>query len=199
MEVNPMRTKLRMQETIENAFIAGLLLTGSVEGAENAILESVRVSCPDDMYGETLFRRALHHSIDQQMDTAGRQNELDRAKAILPFELRCVMNLSKRLRYCYVLRILVGLPKEVCAWLLHLTISQIDEHTCAAMLALPLIQQEEPRDAEGHTERKIIRKHPGLVFNSRRSFRSKTTNQRMHVPVYTSAKVIQFDRDARNF
>ena len=39
-----MMMKFKMHETLENAFIAGLLLTGSVERAEAAILESVRMA-----------------------------------------------------------------------------------------------------------------------------------------------------------
>src|SRR5579862_4512223 len=144
-----MTTRFKIHETLENAFIAGLLLTGSVERAEAAILESVRISCPDDLFSEALFRRTVHYLIEPQKNesTAEQQKDLDRAASILPFELRCVLSLPRDLRYCYVLRVLVGLPREVCAWLLHLNTSQVEERTRAAMLELPLIQQR----SEEHT------------------------------------------------
>lgn len=193
-----MTTKLRMHETIENAFIAGLLLTGSVERAEKAILESVKMACPDELYGKALFRRALRHSIDQQMDAeCKRKNDLDRAKSILPFELSCVLGLAQPLRSCYVLRILVGLPREVCAWLLHLEILEVDQQTRAAIVELPLVQQRERDHAEKNITRKSIRKGPHLLSGRRRSLRRPFAQP--PVSVFTSTKIIQFDRQANNY
>jgi hypothetical protein len=51
----------------------------------------------------------------------------------LPFELGCVLHLQPDLRHCYVLRILVGLSREVCAWLLHTDVEQISQRTQSAV------------------------------------------------------------------
>ena len=192
-------TKFKMHETVENAFIAGLLLTGSVERAETAILESVRMSCPDDIFGESLFRRVVHYSIDQQVNGTNKPGELDRASSILPFELRCVLSLSQQLRYCYVLRILIGLPREVCAWLLHLEMSQIDQHTCTAILKLPHIQQRARCSSATGFTKNISTRGTGVPASSRRASRATSFNQRTPVTFFTSTKIIQFNKQAENF
>jgi len=193
-------TKFKMNETLEDAFIAGLLLTGSVERAEAAVLESVRMSCPDDLFSQSLFRRAVHYSIDQCIELKNkRHSDLDRARSILPFELRCVLNLSQQLRYCYVLRMLIGLSREVCAWLLHMDTSQVDLHTCAAMLELPLIQHQERCLADVSSAKKIAAKVKDALPNSRRASLSKQLGQRTPVSFFTSTKIIQFNKQAENF
>ena len=150
-----MTEKLKLHESLENAFIVGLLLTGSIQLAERLVLESVEPPCPDDLLSEALFRRVIHDSIQiQPPETPDLQgNQLESAASILPFELQCVLSLSDNLRHCYVLRMLVGLPREVCAWLLHQEIWQVDQFTCAAMIALPLIQKRKSsRETYAKTE-----------------------------------------------
>ncbi len=195
-----MTTKFKMHETLENAFIAGLLLTGSVERAEAAVLESVRMSCPDDLFSEALFRRTVHCSIEPQNEfPAERQKELDRAASILPFELRCVLNLSRNLRYCYVLRILLGLPREVCAWLLHLDTSQVEQRTCAAILELPLIQQKAGRSLETTSTKKLVPEKTIASSNVRRLPRTrKPYTHQSHMAFFTTTKIIQFNKPLRN-
>ena len=63
------------------------------------------------------------------------------ASSMLPFELRHVLHLPTALRHCFVLRFLVGLPREDCARLLHLEIRQVDERARTAMLELPTIHR----------------------------------------------------------
>ena len=128
---------LLIRETLENAFIVGLLLTGSVERTEIAILESVRLSCPDNLFGEKLFRRVIHCSLEMESDFSIKKwTELNHALSILPFELRCVLTLPQDIRHCFVMRILLGLPREVCAWLLHIDIPQVNQRTQTAVLEL---------------------------------------------------------------
>ena len=40
-----MTEKLKLHESLENAFIVGLLLTGSIQLAETVVLESVEPPC----------------------------------------------------------------------------------------------------------------------------------------------------------
>jgi hypothetical protein len=193
-----MMMKFKMDETLENAFVAGLLLTGSVERAEAAILESVRMSCPDDLFGEALFRRAVHYSIDQQVEVSSKkQKELAGAASVLPFELRCVLSLSQNLRYCYVLRVLVGLPREVCAWLLHLDTSQVDLHTCAAMLELPLIHQRGRRGSEINSMKRLVTDRTKASSNARRFPHSRSPYvQQTPVTLFRSTKIIHFNKES---
>ena len=194
-----MTTKFKLHETLENAFIAGLLLTGSIEQAETAVLESVRMTCPDDLFGETLFRRAVHYAIDPQIEVSDKsQKEADRAASILPFELRCVLKLSKHMRYCYVLRVLVGLPREVCGWLLHLDTPQVEQRTCAAILELPLIQQREHRASAPKRPRLAIDKMPASPNAGRFSGGRRSGPTQPAVTFFTSAKIIEFNRPVEN-
>jgi hypothetical protein len=122
-------------ETIENAFIVGLLLTGSIEQAERAIVDSIHCSETKDVCGQRVFRRVIQWAVDPQEHRSRRV--IDEASVrILPFELGCVLHLPPDLRHCYVLRILVGLSREVCAWLLHTDVEQISQRTQSAVSGL---------------------------------------------------------------
>jgi hypothetical protein len=122
-------------ETIENAFIVGLLLTGGIEQAERAIVDSIHCSETEDVCGQRVFRRVIQWAVDPQEQRSCRV--IDEASVrILPFELGCVLHLPPDLRHCYVLRILVGLSREVCAWLLHTDVEQISQRTQSAVNSL---------------------------------------------------------------
>jgi hypothetical protein len=125
-------------ETIENAFIVGLLLTGSIEKAERAIVDSIRCTETEDVCGRRVFRRVIQWAVDPQDQRS--RGVIDEASVrILPFELGCVLHLPSDLRHCYVLRILVGLSREVCAWVLHTDLEQISQRTQSAVNGLAQI------------------------------------------------------------
>jgi len=128
--------------TVDRVFITAILLTASAERAEAAILESTRANDLDSMSDEALVREAVNAAINAQGEiSAPTLRDLERASSMLPFELRRVLHLKQPLRHCFVLRFLVGLPRESCARLLHLDMSQVDERARAAMLQLPTIQR----------------------------------------------------------
>ena len=131
-----------LPNTIGKAFLTALLLTGSPERAEAAILEGNRVTHLDNASGEAFLRGAVNAAVEPPSETSEQLPEdLERASSMLPFELRRVLHLPQALRHCLVLRFLVGLPREVCARLLHLEIRQVDERARTAMLELPTIQK----------------------------------------------------------
>jgi hypothetical protein len=196
-----MTPKFKLHESLENAFIVGLLLTRSVQRAETAVLDSVKPPCPDDLYSEALFRRVILHSIDMQSIEPPRrqQKELEEAASILPFELQCVLNLSTNLRHCYVLRILVGLNRDVCSWLLHLDTSQVDEYTCAAMLELPLVQERASCRRGAAPSRNYFEDHLDVAVNVRRVTHAYTPrNQEIPTVLLTNTKIINIDRRKTN-
>jgi hypothetical protein len=126
-----------MYEMLDRTFTTALLLTGSAERAEEAILESIRSLELDDAPVDALFRGAVNASIQPRNEIAEqRREELEHASSILPAELRRVLLLPQDLRHCYVLRLLAGFPREDCASLLHSEIHQVDEGTCTAAQAL---------------------------------------------------------------
>lgn len=122
---------------IQRTFMTSLLLSGSTERAEAAVLEAIRCLDSGDASGETLLWRAIEAAIAPPPRVDMRPtSENDSAAASLPRELRRVLRLTTVLRQCFVLRIFAGLPREVCAHLLHLDVCQVDEGTCAAAQAL---------------------------------------------------------------
>lgn len=129
------QSALLQLETIENAFIVGLLLTGSIEQAERAIVDSIHCSETEYVCGQRVFRRVIQWAVDPQEQRSCRV--IDEASVrVLPFELGRVLHLPPGLRHCYVLRILVGLSREVCAWLLHVDVEQIGHRTQSAVNGL---------------------------------------------------------------
>lgn len=129
------QSALLQLETIENAFIVGLLLTGSIEQAERAIVDSIHCSETEYVCGQRVFRRVIQWAVDPQEQRSRRV--IDEASVkVLPFELGRVLHLPPGLRHCYVLRILVGLSREVCAWLLHVDVEQIGHRTQSAVNGL---------------------------------------------------------------
>ncbi|MBZ5593524.1 MAG: hypothetical protein LAP39_14875 [Acidobacteriia bacterium] len=131
-----------LHHMVSTAFLTALLLTGSAERAEAALLQAKGVLGLDNTSGEALLRRAVNAAIEPPLETVEQPSEdLERASSSLPCELRRVLHLRPALRHCFVLRFLVGLPREVCARLLHLEVPQIDERARTAMLELPTIQK----------------------------------------------------------
>src|SRR5437016_1343389 len=132
-----------LHKAVDKAFITALLLTGSTERAEAAILEGHGAMDLDHLSEDALFRRAVNAAIEPQSEPSEQpREELERASAVLPFELRRVLHLPPALRHCFVLRFLVGLSCEACARLLPLEICQVDERARTAMLELPTIREE---------------------------------------------------------
>lgn len=120
-------------------FTAALLLTGSRRRAEAAMTESLRSlagsTVPCKVLGAALFCRVVTASLE------GLQHV--EAEPGLPKELQRVMLLAPRPRHCFVLRFLLELPREVCAWLLHLSAEQVDEYSGVAAQALAVVMVRE--------------------------------------------------------
>jgi hypothetical protein len=138
-----------LHEAVNKAYITALLLTASAERAEAAILRaSLPATDVGGTLGEALVRGALNAAIKAQADAWGQPPEdLERASSMLPLELQRVLRLSSDYRQCFVLRFLIGLPREVCARLLRLEIGQVDERARMALLELPAIQRQQKGQA----------------------------------------------------
>jgi hypothetical protein len=123
------------QETVQNAFLIGLLLTGSMKQAEDAVMESVDCSDASDLSGERIFRRVID-SLCSTFTRPAWDIFDDDSAAVLPPELRRVLNLPRELRACFVLRLLIGLPCESCARLLQVDPSEIGSRLQRAITKL---------------------------------------------------------------
>ena len=124
---------------IDRAFLAAHLLTGSAEQAERAIMEAIALWGPDQSDNE-LFEQVLLAAVRRTVeDVQSIANKVDLAGATFPAELQAVLHLAPKLRQCYVLRVLVALPRQACASLLHLSSHQVDQYICAALRCLPFL------------------------------------------------------------
>ena len=110
--------------------------------AEAVVLECIRGSGTNGTSAETLFHVVVAAAIEAGTDVP-RPEEAEQCSSILPIELRRVLHLPWTLRQCFVLRILVGWPRERCARMLHREGREIDRDACAAAQALARMVEHE--------------------------------------------------------
>jgi hypothetical protein len=160
-----MTAKSEASEAIDKAFRAALLLTGSTELAENAVLDGIAASefghIVDDVLLETV-KSAIQRR-------AAFSNESVQAPSDLPLELRRLFLLAPISRDSFVLRVLLGIPPTACSAVLHLTIHEIDDVLCAALQELPFLE------ACSSIRREII--HPAQTQGSSITCRTTTTKE----------------------
>src|SRR5882724_6541311 len=122
-------------DLISRAFFPALLLSGDSHVAEAAVVEAIE--CVDlDQGDEDQF---LLHTIRWVLRQQGRSSlaaDTRDAACFLPPELQRVLRLPPAFRRSFVLRVLLAMPREVCAILLHLDARQVDAATCAAVQQL---------------------------------------------------------------
>jgi hypothetical protein len=119
---------------IDRAFLTAHVLTASIQQAEDATMEAIDSWNPDEEPDEALFQNALDAATRAQIQQNGSGSA--GSGSYLPNELKAVLRLSPPLRRCFVLRILVGLPSQVCARLLCFHSERVDQYTCAALQCL---------------------------------------------------------------
>jgi hypothetical protein len=128
---------------VAKAFFTALLLTQSPRRAEAAVMESIHVLNPDEPFDEAILCGVIPVSINMSNEALPvSPEELEKAFAALPLELHGVLSFSPDLRQCFVLRILLQLPREACARILNLTTNGIDQYTCEALWSLPAYHSE---------------------------------------------------------
>jgi hypothetical protein len=116
---------LRNQQTVENAFVVGLLLTANMKEAEDAVVESIDCLNADQASGDQMLLRVIHSSLNMRPEGAGPAGIDEASAAALPLDLRPVLYLPRELRECFVLRFLVGFSRDACAWLLQVEPEEI--------------------------------------------------------------------------
>jgi hypothetical protein len=131
-----MRVEREILKSLVDAFRAALLLTGSAEAAESAVLGGIAASefghIPDDV----LLVETVKMVIQQRVDFPS-LSEPTRSR--LPRELQRLFLLSPISRDCFMLRVLLGIPVGACSRILRLGIEEIGEVMCAALQELPLL------------------------------------------------------------
>ena len=118
---------------LEMAFRAALLLAGTTKTAEAAVMDGIGVC--EDLSHRRFLIEAVRSTIRRRTKSANAPDALK----LLSLELRRLFMLQPLSRDCFVLRILVGLSPEVCAELLGVSITELEDGMCTALNQLPLL------------------------------------------------------------
>src|SRR5580704_14909970 len=127
---------LLIDEWVGKSFLTAVLLTDSVKQAEMGVLEGIHsLSNGTDPDGNALLINAAAAGVRQRHRRTGAA-DMAKASFLLPAELRRVSRLPTALRQCFVLRLLMVLPRELSAEILGHDVDTVDRYTCRAAQAL---------------------------------------------------------------
>ena len=126
------------------AFRTALLLAGAIKTAELAVLDGID-AC-ENISHRSLLIETVRSTIRRRAESPAVLDGIN----LLPSELRRLLGLQPIFRDCFVLRILVQLPPEVCAELLKISITEYEDALCGALNQVPRLSSfEVARDAQG--------------------------------------------------
>jgi len=129
---------------VHMAFRTALLLAGATKTAELAVLDGID-AC-ENISPRGLLIETVRCTIRRRTESPDVPDGIN----LLPSELRRLFDLQPMSRDCFVLRILVQLPPEVCAELLDISISECEDALYRALNQLPLLSSfKVARDAQG--------------------------------------------------
>jgi hypothetical protein len=127
------------EEALRKTVLAALLLTGSAKRAEWAINEAIEgIQCQadaDNRFTEMMIQAALF------LERNSPQGDRDHQSCDLPEELLTVMRLPSKLRFAFVLRLILKKPKERCAKLLSESADDFEDLFCESLTALSRLSQ----------------------------------------------------------
>jgi DNA-directed RNA polymerase specialized sigma24 family protein len=120
-------------ESLNEVFIAAVLLTGSADRAERAVVEGIETLAGDDVSEHMVLQATIRAAFKQEMmsDEEG-PRQPQRAVSWLPIQLQRVLLLPRDLRHAFVLRLLLGLTRDECSRLLQLDNGKLDEYVAQA-------------------------------------------------------------------
>ena len=118
---------------VRDAFLTALMLTGTIEGAEQAVSDAIATSGCEGGVTELLVATAKC-AMTQLQDECLRQAEIP---SNLPPELQRLFLLPWASRNCFVLRMLLGFTAEMSSEILGLGREEVDEELCLALSDLP--------------------------------------------------------------
>jgi hypothetical protein len=110
-----MTAKSEASKAIDEAFRAALLVMGSTEAAENAVLDGIAALEFGYLVDDVLLVETVKSAIQRRADFPGQSEQA------LPLELRRLFLLAPISRDCFVLRVLLGLTPEICSGIRHLS------------------------------------------------------------------------------
>jgi len=119
-----------MASALDVAFRTTLLLTGTMNTAEEAVM--LGIDACEDLSPRDLLIEAVRSAVRLRKESQNRHCEVE----YLPPELQRLFMLQPQARHCFVLRILVGLSSEFCADLLDISVCEFEEALQAAFIEL---------------------------------------------------------------
>ena len=122
-----------MPSALDMAFRTALILTGAMKTAEAAVMQGIG-AC-EDLSARGLMIDAVRSAVRRRTKSSDGPSEIE----CLPPELRRLFMLQPLPRYCFVLRVLVGLSPEVCAELLEVSDTEFENAVYRALTQLPLL------------------------------------------------------------
>src|SRR6266853_4582426 len=129
--------KNELSKALDGAFRAALMLTGSTQAAEHAVLDGIAATEFDSVMGDVFLLETVKAAIQRRPDSL---HQSQQTPAHLPLELRRLFLLTPISRDCFVLRILLGITTRTCSGILNLTIEEAHHALCAALEALPFLE-----------------------------------------------------------
>lgn len=117
-------------------FLAALLLTGDTELAEIAVLRSLGELQADRLDATSLLLGSVAAAVQMQGEWKGGDGGSGAEPSDLPYALGRILPLAELPRSCFTLRILEGLPREICASMLRMDAEAVDHHAGMAARTL---------------------------------------------------------------
>jgi hypothetical protein len=117
-----------VSESLNEMFTVAILLTGNADRAECAVLEGIETLDRGPAPAGAVFQATIRAAITPAMTPDEEEARQDLpGVSWLPIELQRVLLLPKCLRHVFVLRLLLGLPRDQCSQLLQLDDEKLDE------------------------------------------------------------------------
>lgn len=138
-------TERSMFRALNEAFAAGLLLAGSRDAAEAAVLDGIAALDPDAPCGDALLEQTAKSSIRRRAEFPERPEGV----SILPLELKRLLLLAPICRDCFILQVLIGLTPATCSEILHISKQEREDALHMALQSLPFIETRNRVRREG--------------------------------------------------
>ena len=128
------KAEKELTEVLDRVFLVALLITGNMDGAEDAVLDGI--AALDGTISSGFLLAMLKSAIER---SEHRSLEIEDTFPSLPLELRRILLLNPDIRACFVLRVLLGMPSETCSEVLRIPIQEIGHSVSDAMQQLAVL------------------------------------------------------------
>ena len=132
-----MSTQTEPALAMRRVWTAAFLLSGDATQAEDAVADAILSTDTDEFETEAFMTRVLSLLIQRSRNSSKRSiRKTSEISVTLPAELQNVLSLPLRLRHCFVLRVLIGLPRETCHQMLQVNDDELEKSVSSAVVQL---------------------------------------------------------------